>query len=57
MYTEEADIGVELEDINISCNYDINISNFTRGNVLDKGYGPKKTANNSLTLGDKELIV
>jgi len=25
--------------------------------VLDKGYGPKNTANNSLTLGDKELKV
>jgi len=34
----------------------LTISNLTRGNMLDKGYGPKKTSTNSLTLGDKELI-
>jgi len=55
MYTGEVDMGVdaELEDNNISHNYDFNMSNLTRGNLLDNGYGPKKTANNSLTLGDK----
>jgi len=48
MDTGEADMGVdaELEDNNTSYNYDFNISNLTRGNVLDKGYGPTKTANN-----------
>jgi len=42
MYTGEADMGVdaELEDNNAGYNYDLNISNLTRGNVLDKGYGP-----------------
>jgi len=42
MYTGDADMGVdaELEDNNISYNYDFNICNLTRGNVLDKGYGP-----------------
>jgi len=38
----------ELEDNNNSNNYEFNNSNLTRGNVLDKGYGPKKTANNLL---------
>jgi len=59
MYTGETDMGVdaELEDNNAGYIYDLNISNFTRGNVLDKGYGPKKSANNSLTLEDKELKI
>jgi len=49
MCTGEADMGMdaEIEDNNIRCNYDFNINNFTRGNVLDKVYGPKKTANHS----------
>jgi len=48
MYTEEVHMGVdaEPEDNNTSYNYDFNISNLTRGNMLDKGYGPKKTASN-----------
>jgi len=50
-------VDAELEDINTSYNYDFNISNLTRGYVLDKGYEPKKTANNSLTLGDRELKI
>jgi len=50
-------VDAELEDNNTRLNYDFNISNLTRGNVLDKGYGLKKTENNSLTLGDKELKI
>jgi len=44
MYTGEADMGMdaEIEDNKTSYNYDFNISNLTRGNELDKGYGPKK---------------
>jgi len=54
MYTGEADMGVdaELEDNNAGYNYDLNISNSN-----SKGYGPKKSANNSLILGDKELKI
>jgi len=39
MYTGEADMGVdaELEYNNTSYSYDFNISNLTRGNVLDIG--------------------
>jgi len=57
MYTGKSDMGVdaELEDNNAGYNYDFNIINLTRGKVSDKGYGPKTTANNLLTLGDKEL--
>jgi len=33
-------VDAELEDNNAGYNYDLNISNLTRGNVLDKGYGP-----------------
>jgi len=56
MYKGEADLGVDgdLEDNNTSYNYNFNL---TRGNVLYKGYGPKKTADNSLTLADKELKI
>jgi len=59
MYSGDADMGVdaELVDNNTSYNYDFNISNLTRWNLLDKGYGPKKSVNNSITFGDKELKI
>jgi len=43
MYIGQANMGVdaELVDNNTSYNYDFNISNLTRGNVLNKGYRPK----------------
>jgi len=53
MYTGEVDMGVsaELEDNNTSYNYDFSISNLTRGNVLDKGYGPKKKRTQLINIG------
>jgi len=50
-------VDAELKNNNTSYNCDFNISNLTRGNVLDKGYGPKKSPSNSLTLGDKEIKI
>jgi len=41
-------VDAELEDNNTVYNYDFNFSKLTRENLLDKGYGPKKNANNPL---------
>jgi len=53
MYTGEADMGVdaELEYNNTSNNYDFNISNLAKGNVLNKGYGPKKNCKQFINIG------
>jgi len=44
-------VDAELEYNNTSNNYDFNISNLAKGNVLNKGYGPKKNCKQFINIG------
>jgi len=58
--TRKEDVGIDSEIININEgndyeNYQLEIENWFQSKDIDKTFGPRKLANNDITLGDKEV--